>query len=187
MKASIKWFMVAGAAIVAAAAYAEINFSKDFRGQPAIHRSEIKLNAESIVVSEGGTGTNGYGSVTLHTFPEGQIAIHGATADLKYTFATVISNGAGIDTALGTAANNNDGDVGDTGEANIIGSVGVDPFTNSTSAVQGQLTTPLIIDGTTTPGKVYLHFLVDDGDIASAVTGTVNGVVYLLWSEVGDY
>lgn len=148
-------------------------------------RTTINIQEDTLIV-DGSSGV-GEGSYTITWKPpEGVVAYHGAVLDLKANLTTNVATGAGIDVSVGTTAQN-DSDLGDTGEANIISAISVDPFTNSSSVIRGAMGTPTVVNGAAAASTLYIHFLVDDADIAAAVTGTVSGVLTILWSEVADY
>jgi hypothetical protein len=150
----------------------------------------LNLTEVSVVMSEAGTGTNGFGGTKIFDFKEGCVNIHGVTMDLKGSFNTnVIANGAGLDLALGTAtAIATTGTVTHTGtKADLCPNVNVDPFTNGVTPFQVQLATDVIFDGTSTAKDMYLNVLIDDGDISAAATGLWSGTVSIKYSVIGDY
>lgn len=175
--------LFAMAFIATMSALATVSVS-DSLGENPIARTTIRLDGETFTV-DGSSGA-GEGSYTIPwKFPDGLIAVHGAVADLRLSI-TDVAAGSGIDVSVGTVAQN-DSDLGDTGEANIIGAIGVDPFTNSTSYIQGSISAQTVVDGTAGAPTLYLHLLVDDADIAAVETNTLSGTITILWSEVADY
>ena len=174
-------------AILLTASYLQAEVSSSDRQDGAFQRKTLKLTAEEVVIVEGGTGTNGYGGAKIYDFPEGRILVHGVVADLKITFAPSITNeGVGIDVGLGTAAVT-DGDITDSTDIDLCAAIAVDPFTNATVAVQGQLAAAAQFDGTATAKDMYVNINIDDADISATATGRVTGTIVITYSELGDY
>ena len=96
------------------------------------------------------------------------------------------------DVALGTVTATNDATL-QTTEANIVPSTATPQASSGATTANAQSTTtevPLIIDGTTTAGDVFLNFLVDDADhdvTTTACNLICNGTVKLTWINLGDY
>lgn len=177
--------IIAVSALVLSGAFAELRISKN--AGEGVKAVEIALGSQSVVVAEGGTGTNGYGSVSLYTFEPGSITLLGAIADLKLTYPTnQVNNASGIDLSVGTTQNA-DGDLSDSNEANVVSSMGVDPFTNGVSSIQGGMSSPVILDGTSTAITLYVNTLVDDADISAVSTGSITGTITVQYLENGDY
>lgn len=182
-----KFGIILAAALFTASALATVYVSDNDKN--VMNRTTFRLSAESIVIAEGGTGTNGYGAVKLFDFPEGHIKIHAASLDLDISIPTAqVAAGSGLNVAVGTAtAIPTTSTTAHTGtRADLVANVEVDPHTNSTTRFQSTLPADVVFDGTATAKDAYLNLLVDDGDIAATSTGTVNGTVQIIWSLVGD-
>jgi hypothetical protein len=168
-------------------ALAGVNRSDRFK---PIRKTELSFVNHPIVIAEAGTGTNGFGGVKMFDFPEGRVLVHGVVMNVGLTFDTnFVAVGSGINAACGTAtAIATTGAVANTStRADLTANVQVDPTTNATINLRTQLASAAQFDGTSTAKDMYYNVLVDDADIASASTGTLNGVVIMHWSELGDY
>jgi len=164
-------------------------FSSD-RDDNAYLKRELHLVNESIVISEAGTGTNGFGGKKIWDFDEGRIVVHSVLYTIKVGIATnLVNDGSGLDFSLGSVtaiptegATNNTGTRADLGD-----NTQVDPWTNGVTKFEGALTASAQFDGTSIALDMFANVLVDDADISqTSVTGTLNGVIQVLYSVVGD-
>jgi len=149
-----------------------------------INKTVLTLDDTPIVIAEGGSGTNGYGGTKIYDFPEGRILVMGVTVDSFTTTvdARVLDNADGGDFAFGTAV----GSAGSLSGAmvDLCPSTSIDPLTNVVSVA---LSASAQFDGTSTAKDVYVNMTVDDADIASAATNTVDATVTINWINLGDY
>jgi len=154
-------------------------------GDAVIHQTVITASDLPVVMIEGGTGTNGVGSVKIYDFPEGRILIEGVTVD---SFTTTVDTNAlddadGGDYAFGTVAASGASGLSST-EVDIAPSASIDPITNVVSTA---LAASAQFDGTTTAKDLYLNMEVDDADIAAGCTNTVDFAITITWKNLGDY
>ncbi len=149
-----------------------------------VHKTTITLEDLDILMPTVETSKAG-GGTKIYDFPAGAIHILGCLVDLA--LETDLGASADITFALGTTLNA-DGDVADTGEANVIASQSVS-FSSSAATVQAQSTTSEqpIVDGTST--AVDLHVNAGDQDDlgGSAKYVRINGTVAVFWVNLGDY
>jgi hypothetical protein len=134
--------------------------------------------------------TVAYSGKKVFDFPEGQIVILSAVADLDLT-----KSAAGVnadwdgDFSVGTVTASNNATLTST-EANIIPSTATPQAAAGVTTANGQNTGVAVLDGTNTAADLYLNLLVDDAD--QDVTGTptsliVNGTLTVTWIKGGDY
>lgn len=165
------------------AAYASVSEA----GGPGPYKKTILTFTSLPISMTDEAGVVAYGGSKVYDFPEGNILIHGATANL-----TLLKSGAGInadfdgDFGVGTVTATNDAALATT-EQNII------PTTATPQAVAGATTAKGInaadiapLDGTTTPVDVFLNFVIDDLDQNGGGTLLVSGTLTLLWTSLGD-
>jgi len=150
-----------------------------------VNKTVLTLDDTPILTVEGGTGTNGFGSVKLYDFPEGRILVLGCQVqDFTMTVDTnVLDVADGGDYGLGTTAAVAAGGLAGT-EVDLCPSTSIDPLTNIVSAA---LAASAQFDGTTTAKDMYVNIEVDDADIASACTNTVDATIEIYWLNLGDY
>lgn len=154
-------------------------------GDAIFHQTVLTGSDVTVVMAEGGEGTNGVGSVKIYDFPAGRILVLGVTVDsLTLSVDTNALDAAdGGDFSFGTAAAGGASGLSST-EVDICPSTSFDPVTN---VVSSALASSAQFDGTTTAKDVYLNLEIDDGDIAADCTNTVNFVVRMSWIQLGDY
>ena len=157
-----------------------------------VHQTVVTLTDTAIVMADE-AGVVGWGRMKIYEFPEGAVMVLSAVADIVLTKSSAgINDDWDGDFAVGTATVANDATLSST-EANIIPSTATAQAVAGVTAADGQSTVtevPLIIDGTTTAGDVWLNFVVDDAD--HDITGTAcniicNGTMTLTWINLGDY
>ena len=142
------------------------------------------VGAISVVLAEGGTGTNGFGGTKIYDFPEGRILVQGVTVkDVTITVDAALDAADGGDWALGTATAGGTSGLAST-EVDICPSTSADPITNVTD---NALAASAQFDGTTTAKDIYFNHEIDDGDIAAAATNTVTFTATINWLNLGDY
>lgn len=135
-------------------------------------------------------GVVAYGGLKVFDFPQGSIAIQGATANLAVTksSAGVIATFDG-DFGLGTVTATNDATLATT-EQNVIPTTATPQAVSGATTAKGRSTAALLLDGTTTAVDLFLNFLVDDADHDVTTTPCnliLNGTVTVLWANMGDY
>jgi len=157
-----------------------------------VHQTVITLATTTIAMADEAS-TVAWGGIKIYDFPEGAVMVLSAVSDIVVT-----KSSAGVDDtwdgdfAIGTATAANDAALTST-EADIIASTTMAQAVAGVAAADGQSTTsevPLIIDGTTTAGDVWLNFIVDDADQDITTTPCnfiCNGTVTLTWINLGDY
>lgn len=150
----------------------------------AVAISKLHISAASISVTDGNPG---YGNVAISGLPEGNILILGATSYIRFT--TTSSNVTSTfdgDYAIGTAGTS-DGNVSDSGEANVISSTALGAATAKVSpSARGEKATSIIIDNTANDKKLYLNLLIDDASISGNATFTASGNVFIAYAILGD-
>lgn len=128
-------------------------------------------------------------ALKIFDFPEGNIQIIGATANLALT-----KSAAGVnadwdgDFALGSTAAAADAALAGT-EANVIPSTATPQAVAGATTAKGLSTGGVLLDGTATPVDLYLNVLVDDADQDVTTTPTnliANGTITVLWANLGD-
>jgi len=169
----------------AGAALADINASERRDDlQLGIRNLRLRVQNEPIIVNFGGTGTNHIGSATLYTLDAAHVAILSAESDLVLSFTSdEPATGSGLHVSIGTAANI-DADLTDATDADIVAVKNVDPWTNSVSrfvSTKGAAAT--VRDGTSAGTPVVLNVLVDAADMTGPATGTVSGVIHILYGR----
>lgn len=152
-------------------------------GDATFKTTVLTLDELDVTMTDGGANGS-IGSVKLFDFPQGLVAVDLAVTDLTVEVAAGIGATATFKHALGTAAEATN-DTLDSTQANIL------PSTNTTLAdsagtAKGVSTTPLIINGTSSAGAVYLNFGVADAGSTANSTATVSGTVKLVWKFAGD-
>ena len=150
-----------------------------------VNKTVLVADDLPVVLAEGGTGTNGYGSAAIYAFPEGRIFVLGVTVDsVTVTVDTnALDNADGGDFAFGTAAAGGTSGLSGT-EVDLCPSTSIDPITNVVSAA---LADGAQFDGTSTAKLMYFNHEVDDADIAAACTNTVDFTATVHWINLGDY
>lgn len=147
--------------------------------------------ANDIDVGDGGKTAG----VKIYDFPEGRIAILGATADLSVTANDVWNDTANdiyymsVGTADGTQAA--DADLTTT-EQDVIAKTTIDTDSGDdlTDPIQGGMSTfgtDNLIDGTTTAAALYVNVAVPDASNTGASTHAVTGTLTVTYVNLGDY
>lgn len=151
----------------------------------AILKKTFKLSA--LALSVAGTSGVGFGSAVLGDLPEGNILIMGAVAYMQFTTADgdVQATFDG-DYSVGSAA---------TADATLNGAeVDIIPSTSfggaATAGVsplaRGAQPAQTILDNTDGSLELNLNVLIDDANISGTGDFTVTGVLYLVYSILGD-
>lgn len=160
-------------------------------GDGAVHKTVLTLTDVAVALSDN-AGTIAYGGLKLYDWPEGLIAIQGASMDIALT-----KSSAGVnadwdgDTALGSVTATNDASLATT-EQNIIPTTATPQASSGVTTGDGLSTATeavTVLNGTSTAADLYLNYLVDDAD--HDVTSTpcnliANGTITIVWSNLGD-
>lgn len=154
-------------------------------GYGEVNKAVFTAASLPVVIAEGGTGTNGYGSMQIGYLPEGRILVLGFIVENVTTVVdtNALDNADGGDFAFGTAACGGASGLSST-EVNLCPSTSIDPITN---IVDSALAASAQFDGTTTAVPVYYNTEVDDADIAAQATNTVSFSATMYYIKIGDY
>lgn len=153
----------------------------------AVLKQRIDVSDVAIAVTDGAPG---FGTVVIGDLPQGNILFLGAVAYLQFSTAdadvTATFDG---DFAIGTVATAN-GNVSDSGEADIIPSSALGAATAKLSPRVRAVSTDALgggfMDNTDGSLEVNLNLLIDDAAISGDASFTANGVVWLVYSVLGD-
>ena len=150
-----------------------------------VTKTVLTLVDTELLITAGAT-TNAWGGVKIYDFPEGRILVHGVTVngvDIECQ-TNVLPLASGGDFSFGTV----------TAASNVLTGTMVDlcPSTSidtMTNVVNSALSASAQFDGTSTAKDMYLNFGIDQLDhVESSVsTNTVDAVVTITWSDLGDY
>lgn len=151
-----------------------------------IEKKTIALRNVAITVA-GLTGV-GFGSAVIGDFPEGNILILGAVANLQFlgpTSANLVDTWTGNFGVGSTPAS--DGTI-TVGDVDMVASTALAAATAELSPLtRGTGATPAILDNTDGSLEINLNLLVADASIdANGVVITANGEVYLSYVILGD-
>lgn len=150
---------------------------------PQVHRTI--LTVAQVIAMTDATTNGSEGSGILYTFPEGNILILGAVANLTLTrVGTAIGATAALVAALGSVAAAADATLTGT-EANIVPST-VATMTAGIGAMNKESTAPVTLDGTNTPAVCRLNLAVPDADSSGNDSITATGTVQITWINLGD-
>lgn len=148
-------------------------------------KTTLTLDDTVLLINSSAT-TNTWGSVKIYDFPEGRILVHGVTVDgIDIAVQTnTIPLSAGGDFALGTVAASTNALSGTM--VDLCPSTRIDAITN---VVNSALASSAQFDGTSTAKDMYLNFGIDHQDVIvlTTATNTVDGVITIHWSNLGDY
>ncbi len=152
-----------------------------------IMKQRIDVSDVAIAVADGAPG---FGTVVIGDLPQGNVLFLGATAYLQFsTDDADVTAAFDGDFAIGTVATV-DGNVSDPGEADVIPSTALGAATAKVSPRVRAVSTDAIgggvIDNTDGSLELNLNLLIDDAAISGAASFTVNGVVWVLYSVLGD-
>lgn len=153
-----------------------------------VHKTVLTLTATPITITDDAGVAQYGGAGKIYDFPEGLIAVLGATIDGAVTLGdtgTITTTWAG-GIALGTAAATTGATLTGT-EANIMAEVDVAAATASVAACDAVSSTNVApLNGTVTPVDCYLNLVVDDHASHTSGTGTFTGTVTIHWINLGD-
>jgi len=142
------------------------------------------LSLDDVVVEVVGATGVGFGGTKVYDFPAGRVLVLGVTVD-----SLIVS----VDTNSLDIADGGDWSFGTTvpDDATITGtdvdlcpSTSADPINGTNSAA---LAASAQFDGTTTAKDININMLIDDADIATTATNTVDATVTINWINLGDY
>lgn len=135
-------------------------------------------------------GVVAYSGKKIYDFPEGNIVVLGAVADIALTKSSTGVNATwNGDFSVGTVTASNNSTLTST-EANIIPSTATPAGVAGVSSARGKHTAVAVVDGTGTAVDLYLNFLVDDADqdvTTTACNLICNGTITLTWMNAGDH
>ena len=149
------------------------------------------LTLTNVSVTVANTTGISFGGTKVYDFPAGRILVLGATlSSLSFDLTdagnvTPIAATHGGDVAFGTTVPS-DGTL--TGaDVDIIPSTSIDPISGGITGAA--LVASAHFDGTTTAKDINVNILIDDADVADGASDVllVNGVLTVLWVNLGDY
>jgi hypothetical protein len=154
-------------------------------GDGTVFKTVLTLTAVDVAIAQVDTN-KAAGGLKIYDWPAGAIKILGATVNLALT--TNLGATADVVGGLGTAVSENDGDLGDTGEGDIVASTAL-VFSASAVAFKAQSTATeeTTKDGTATAKDLFLNFADahDTGGTGKKITAT--GTITIVWTNLGDY
>lgn len=146
---------------------------------------KVTLTFDDVVIpTTEATTDGGFGGLEIYTLPQGLVYILGATTDFTVAVTTGIGATATLKHALGTTVEASD-DTLDSTSGNILPSTGTS-LSSSAGVAKGVSTTPLVINGTSSAGKVFLNFGVADAGSSANSTVTINGTISFTFVFLGD-
>lgn len=147
----------------------------------AISRQRYRLQNDVVVI-----GTNGIGSLTLPGFKKGRIVVLGAAADVAFAFDEegFAEGDIKLDMAVGSAANT-DSNLTDATDKDVLQAIAQAAWTNDVRHTGISAAAVLPFDGSSTALAPKINFLTTNA-IATAVTGTVSGTVWISYSQIDD-
>lgn len=150
-----------------------------------VHQTVLTLTALSVTMVDATTAGN-QGGVKIYDFPEGNILILGATANLT-TLAGVggITDTAALVGSVGSTLVDSANATLTTTEANIVPSM-TGTLVGGAGTLKGVNTAVLFLDGTGTPADAYLNLAVPDAGSSADDTVAVSGTITLTWINLGD-
>lgn len=159
------------------------------RGQPVQQEIlKVAIPVENLAVSVA-DGSPGWGTAVIGGLPQGNILLIGAVGYFQFTEADAdVVNDWDGDFAVGTAPTADGSLAG--GEVDIIPSTSTVQASGGVSSgnrgTHAAAVAGTVYDNTDGSLELNLNLLVDDADISGAATVTVNGVLHLLYSVLGD-
>lgn len=160
--------------------------TEDFGG---VRRTVLRLDAKAIPLVDA-AGVVAYAGLKIFDFPEGDLVILAASANLS-----ILKSSAGVnadfdgDFAVGTVTASNNATLAST-EQNIVPTTPTPQAVAGATTAKGRLAAPVSLDGTGGALDAYLNFLVDDTDHDVTTTPAnlvVTGTVTIVWATAGDY
>lgn len=155
-----------------------------------VHRTTLRLTSKAIALADA-AGVVAYAGLKIYDFPEGNIVILDAIANL-----TVGKSSAGVidawdgDFSVGTVTASNNATLSST-EQDIIPTTATPQAVAGDTTAKGRLaTSPVVLDGTGGAKDAYLNFLVDDTDHDVTTTPAnlvVSGDITIVWCTAGDF
>lgn len=162
-------------------------------GSPLLHKTQLVCTATPISVADD-AGVAQYGGVSLYTFPEGFVVLHGAMIQgvIGVVSGTIIATFAGA-IALGSAVAGT-GTTLVTTEATWLQSSALTTAVASVAAIGAAFPVATQItesgarwyNGTATAGPVFLNLAIADDATHTAAVMSYTGTITLLWSLLGD-
>lgn len=155
----------------------------------AYHVTRFTFVNAAVVLADN-AGVVAYGGLKIYDFPQGNILVLGAVADVDLTksSAGVNTNWDG-DMGVGSVTATSDATLAST-EQNIIPTTSTPQASSGATTANGVSTAVAFLDGTSTAADLYFNLLVDDAD--HDVTGTacnliLNGTMTVAWLNLGDF
>lgn len=163
-------------------------------GDGVNHVTVLTLASLPILVDSSATNAVSLGSVQLYDFPLGKLIAGNSVAYLTLSVPATMSQyiadtDCDGDFSIGTAATV-DGDLSDSGEANLIASTAIQIDNGyAASATTGLLAdaSRTVLDGSTTAKDAHLNLIFDAGEV-TVVTDMqllVSGTIVLEWKYLG--
>lgn len=150
----------------------------------ALHKTILTLASCATAFSKG-TGNTGKASAALFTFPEGAVALLGASVHLTGA-VTASWNPTTPIASLGSTATAADDEALTGTEADILGSTALTIAADATSfKAPAAATLRPVLDGSTTAAVARLN-VACNSDPGAAKSIAWNGTVILLWAFLGD-
>lgn len=152
-----------------------------------LHKTTLTLASVPLEITADAI-TNAWGSVKVYDFPAGRILVHGVIVD---SMAITVQTGklpyaSGGDFAIGTAATTSN-DLTGTTFVDLCPKTSIDTLTNKPNAA---LAASAQFDGTATAKDVYVNFGIDQDDFlvgSTTATNTIDSVITIHWTNLGDY
>ncbi len=153
----------------------------------------VVITGTAVAVTVANSSGVSFGGVTVFTFPEGHIAIHGAVVTTGVSLslpgtgsqAQPLAAGDGGDFAFGTTVAGNGTLTG--ADVDIIPSTSIDPLSGTvTSELAADIAAPY--DGSSTATAVFINFIIDTGDVSDGDSETILAtfVLEITYSFLGD-
>jgi len=183
----MKKIMVSVLAMVAMAGYVFAGLSAVDNPQAQRYAKTVSIQAQTLSITYGGSGTNSVGSIKLYDFPEGVIHVVGVVVD-DLVCDVVATNGFADtddgDFGLGTSAIAAASTLGTAAEVNLAPKTAFDNIGSTTN--DAVLAADMTFDGSSTAADMYLNVLVDADAMTGSASGTVSARIHIIYEVVGD-
>lgn len=171
-----------------AGAAAGINVTATENGNGAIHKTTLVLAATPMNIRDTEQG----GGLKIYDFPEGRIAIVGATGSVTFTTTSVVADtlNASVSARWGVGTSTQANATLEATEQNIL------PVTTFTTSAEINVAGSEVgagfgmnqFDGTTAAADAFLNMSVPAAtDIDADASVTVDGSITITWINLGDY
>lgn len=162
-------------------------------GSPVMHKTQLICVDTPISVADD-AGVAQYGGISLYTFPEGIVCLHGAVIQgtLGVVSGTIIATFGGV-IALGSATAGTGATLVTT-EATWLQSSALTAAVSSVSAIGAAFPVATQItesgarwyNGSATAGPVFLNVAITDDATHTAAVLKYNGTITLVWTLLAD-